>query len=166
MSFRRFLAGPLSFGLTLGLALVALLLNDWSIDPFPALALAAWGLALVLTAVTMKLGWPIFHVSAAAALMVTTGLMDGMAEWFLPLIGAVGTMGMARFADIGFVSRWVSIPVGLVAVVGIGTLAWWLYDGSASLGTGGASVLEATTAFVALALIAVFAFWHGDDDEE
>lgn len=166
MSLRRFLAGPISFGLTLGLAIVALLLNDWSIDPFATTALIAWGVALVLTAITLVWGWPIFHVSAAAALMVATGLMDSMAEWPLPLAAAVGTMAMGRFASTGFTSRWVSRAVGLLAVYGIVTLAYWTIQGTADLGTGGASVIELIGAFLALAVIAVMGFWHGGDDED
>lgn len=166
MSLRRFIAGPVSFGLTLGLAIVALLLQDWSLDPFPIHALVTWGLALAITALTLKLGWPILHVSAAGLLVVTTGFMDGMPEWPLPLAAAVGVMAMGRFASVGFASRWVSRAVGLLSLIGAVGLLWVKIQGDVNLGGGPSSWFETGAAILALVVVAVLGFWHGGDGEE
>lgn len=163
MSLRRFLAGPVSFGLTLGLAIVALMLESWQIDPFPVLTLVAWGTALVLTAITLKLGWPIFHVGAAGALMVAAVPLVDTAYWALPLVAAVGAMAMARFASVGFVSRWLGRTVGVGAIVGLGWVVWFAVQ---DVDAWSFSVLETIGAVLALGVIAALGFWHPDDEDE
>lgn len=164
MSLRRFLAGPLSFGLTLGLAVVALMLEDWALDPFPWLALVAWGGALVATGITLKIGWPVFHVAGAGALLVAAGSLAGTDLWALPLAAAVGAMGMARFASVGFASRWLSRAVALAAA---GGLVWIAVGAYRSAGAWAALGLqEGLVAALALVCVTVLGLWHPDGDDE
>lgn len=164
VSLRRYLAGPVSFGLTLGLAVVAVMLEGGSLDVFPTMSLIAWGGAVALAAVTLKLGWPVFHVGAAGLLMVASALLLGTSYWPLPLAAAVGTMAMARFASVGFASRWLSRAVGLA---GAGGLVWAIYGYATGSGSfGGSDALDLGVAALALVVIAVMGFWHPADDEE
>lgn len=164
MSLRRYLAGPVTFGLTLGLAVVAVMLEGGSVDAFPTLSLVAWGGAVALAAVTLKLGWPLLHVGAAGLLMAASFFLVDTSYWALPLAAAVGAMAMARFASVGFASRWLSRAVGLAGVVG---LVWAVYGyATDSAGWAGSDALEVGVAGLALAVIAVLGFWHGGDDED
>lgn len=166
MSLRRFVAGPVSFGLTIGLAVVALMLEGFSLDPFPVLALVAWGAAIAVTAVTLKLGWPLLHVSAAGLLMAASLFLVDTSMWALPLAAAVGTMAMGRFASVGFASRWVSQAIGLTGLAGVAFVVWRFAAGSAGIGGDEATLLEASTAAGALAVIGVLGIWHPNGEEE
>lgn len=164
VSLRRFLAGPVSFGLTLGMAIVALMLEGWALDPFPFLALAAWGAALVATGLTFKFGWPVFHVTGAGCLLVASAALVDTALWPLPLAAAVVAMGMARFASVGFASRWLSRAVAAAAA---GGLAWMAYGAATGSGAwADVTLQEGLVAGLSLLVIVVLGLWFRDDDEE
>jgi len=164
VSLRRFLAGPVSFGLALGMAIVALKLEGWAVEAFPWLALAAWGGALAATAITLKVGWPVFHVTGAGLLLVATGAMASTDLWALPLAAAVGAMGMARFASVGLASRWLSRAVAAAAAGGLVWLGVGVATGSGTWS--GAGLQEGLVLALALLVVVVLGLWHPDGDEE
>lgn len=167
MSFRRFLAAPASFGLTLGLAIVAVLLNNGSIAGFPLAGVVAWGAAIATGAVSLKLDWPVLHVASSGLLLAATWFLLETVLWPLALAGAVFAMATARFAGLAFVSRQAARAVGVAALAGLAWLGYRAFAGGARLGTGGASVTELAAALGGLVVLAVLSFWQpfGDDEE-
>lgn len=164
VSLRRFLAGPVTFGLTLGFAVVALMLHEWAWQSFGAVTLAAWGAALALAAIAVKLGWPVFHVGATGALLVAAGSLVGTRLWALPLAAGVGAMGMARFASVGLASRWLSRLVGLMGVAGIAWMAYGVVSGGPAWAAFGG--WEVAVGGFALAVIAALGLWHASGEDE
>lgn len=166
MSLRRFLAGPVSFGLNAGLAVVAGSLLSWDPGALSVWTLGLWGAGLAATAVTLKFGWPVVHASAAGLLAAAAATATGTAIWPLPLAGALAAMGAARLARVRLASRWLSRAVGLGAA---GLLAYGIYAfaaGSLDLGGDGTQALEALAGAAALAVLALLGLWHGGQDEE
>lgn len=159
------MAGPLSFGLNAGFAAVAGLLVGWEPTALPTLMLLAWVVGLALTAVTLKLGYPLFHTAAAGALLVATVTGTGTAVWPLPLAGAAVAIAMARFASVGLASRWLSRTVGVLAVAVFGFAAYLQFGGQLQLGPEGADRLELFAGALALAVIAILGLWHPSGDE-
>lgn len=167
VSLPRFVAGPVSFGVNAGIAIVAGTLLDWQASALPIEALGAWTIGLALTAITLKVGWPILHTSAAGALLLAGAAAAGTSVWLAPLVGAAVAIAMARFASVGMASRWLSRLVGLLAVAVLGFAAYQASTGALSLGPEGAGTLELVAAAGALAVVGVLGLWHpsGDEDE-
>lgn len=165
MSLRRFLAGPISFGLNAGLAVVAASLLNWEPTQLSFFALAAWGVGLALVSVTLKVGWPILHTSAAGALLVAAASATSTVVWPLPLAGGLVALASARFASVGLASRWLSRTVG-VAAVALLALAVYLYaTGDLNLSGDGTDALEVLAGAAALVLYGVLGLWHPSDEE-
>lgn len=167
MSLPRFVAGPVSFGLNAGFVAVAGILLAWEPTALPSIALLAWGAGLLLTAATLKVGWPILHTGATGALLVATVAATGTVVWPLPLAGAAVAIAMARFASVGLASRWLSRVVGVLALVLLGYAAYLSTVGQLQLGPEGADRLELFAGGLALLIVAVLGLWHpgGEEDE-
>lgn len=166
MSLPRFLAGPISFGLNAGFAVVAWRLLEGGLGDLSLLTLGAWGIAILVAAATLKVGWPILHTTASGFLLLATATATSTVVWPLPLAGAVVAIAMARFASVGLASRWLSRTIGLVALAMLG-LAGYLYAGGAlALGPDGADTLELFGGALALIVVAVLGLWHPSDEEE
>lgn len=166
MSLPRFVAGPLSFGLNAGFAAVAGVLVDWEPTALPWLMLLAWLAGLALTAVTLKIGYPVFHTAATGALLVATVAGTSTIVWPLPLAGAAVAIAMARFASVGFASRWLSRSIGVLALALLGFAVYLQAGGQLQLGPEGADRLELFAGGLALAVIATLGLWHPTGDEE
>jgi hypothetical protein len=167
VSFRRFLAGPVSFGLTLGLAIVAYMLNNGSIATVPKMGVVAWVGAIAAGAMSLKLDWPLLHVTAGALLLGTTWLLLPTVLWPLALAGAVFAMATARFGGLSFVSRQASRVVGIAAVAGVAWLGYQAVAGQPRLGPEGGSTAELVAAIGSLVVIVALSFWQpfsGDED--
>lgn len=141
------------------------MLQEWAWEAFDVWTLAAWGIALALAGVTLKIGWPVFHVSATGSLLVAAATLTGTNLWALPLAAGVGAMGMARFASVGFASRWLSRIVGLMGLGGIAWMAYGVLSGQPAWQDVGG--LGLAIGGFALGTIAVLGLWHrsGDPDE-
>lgn len=166
MSLRRFLAGPISFGLNTGLAVVAGSLVSWQASALPWLTLVSWAAALAIAAVTLKIGWPLLHTATAGLLLFASATATATVVWPLPLTGAVAALGLARFASVGFASRWLSRTVGLVGLALLGFAVYLYSQGDLRLGGDATDGLEALAGAVALVVVAVLGLWHGGEDEE
>lgn len=166
MSLPRFVAGPLSFGLNAGFAAVAGVLVDWEPTALPWLMLVTWAAGVGLTAVTLKIGWPVFHTAATGTLLAATVAGTSTAVWPLPLAGAAVAIAMARFASVGLASRWLSRTVGVLAIALLGFAVYLQAGGQLQLGAEGADRLELFAGGLALAVIAVLGLWHPNGDEE
>jgi len=166
VSLRRFIASPVSFGLTLGLAIVALILENFQIEALPMPALVAWFGAIAASAVSLKIDWPLMHVIAAGLLLGATFFLLDTVLWPLALAGAVFATATARLAGLAFVSRQVARVLGLAALGGIGWLGYGYAQGALSLGLDDTSIVEIASSIGALVVIAVLAFWQGFGDDE
>jgi hypothetical protein len=166
VSLPRFVAGPISFGVNAGFVAVAGVLLGWEPTVLPWLTLIAWGAGVALTAVTLTVGWPIFHTAAAGALLAATVTATGTTVWPLPLAGAAVAIAMARFASVGVASRWLSRSVGLAALAMLGLAGYLYVGGDLTLGPEGADGLELVAGAIALLVVAVLGLWHGSDEED
>jgi hypothetical protein len=166
VSLPRFFAGPLSFGLNAGFAAVAGVLLGWEPTQLPMLTLVTWGAGLALVAATLKIGWPILHTVAAGTLVAAAATATSTVVWPLPLAGAVVAIAMARFASVGFASRWVSRTVGIGALALVGVAVYLYAGGGLELGPDGADGLELFGATMALIVVAALGLWHPGPDEE
>lgn len=166
MSLRRYLAGPVSFGLNVGLAFVAGELVGWDPSALPEMTLFAWVVGLGLAATSLKFSLPIVHTGTAGALLVASAFATSTSVWALPLAGAVVALALARFASVGLASRWLSWIVGLLAL-GLLALTGYRYaTGSLDLGGDGTSGIELVEALGLLLALAVLGVWPSGGDEE
>lgn len=160
------MAGPISFGLNTGLAVVAGSLVSWQASALPWLTLVAWAAALVLAAVTLKVGWPLLHTVTGGLLLFAAATATATVVWPLPLAGAVAAVALARFASVGFASRWLSRTLGLAAIALFGFATYLYTQGDLRLGGDTTDGLEALAGAFALIVIAILGLWHGGGDDE
>lgn len=166
MSLPRFVAGPLSFGINAGVAVVAGGLLGWEPTALPTTTLLAWGAGLLLVAATLKVGWPILHTAATGVLLVAAATATTTVVWPLPLAGAAVAIAMARFASVGLASRWLSRTVGLASIGLLGFAGYLHLGGQLTLGPEGADALELLSGAIGLAVVAVLGLWHPSDGDE
>lgn len=166
MSIPRFLAGPISFGLNAGLAVVAGQLLEWEPSALPTLMLFAWGGGLLLATATLKVSWPIIHTSAAGLLLLASITGTGTVVWPLPLAGAAAAIAMARFASVGFASRWLSRSIGIAAIAVLAFATYLSAMGDLTLGADGTDPIELIAGAGALLVIAILGLWHPTGEDE
>lgn len=162
------MAGPISFGLNAGLAVVAGQLLNWDPSQLPPITLIAWGAAILVAAATLKVGWPILHTSTAGLLLVAASFATSTVVWPLPLAGAAAALALARFASVGMASALLSRVVGVVALAMVAYAGYLYATGDLALGGDATGGLEAVAGAGALLVIAALGLWHpgSDEDEE